>query len=130
MSSKHPRISDVSNIYLWHCRLGHVNKNRINMWTQEKILKVSNCKLFSICKSCLLEKMIKSLFTEKGERASDVLGLLHTDVCGSMSICARGGYSYFIIFIDDLSRYEYVYLMKNKSESFEIFKQLHNKVEK
>ena len=30
MSSKHPKISDVSDIYLWHYRLGHVNKNKIN----------------------------------------------------------------------------------------------------
>ena len=32
-SNKCPRISDVSDIYLWHCRLGHVNKNIINRLT-------------------------------------------------------------------------------------------------
>ena len=66
--------------------------------------------------------MTKSSFTEKGERASEVLGLIHSDVCGPMNISARGGYSYFITFIDDLSRYRYVYLMKHKSELFKIFK--------
>ena len=29
-SGKRPRIEDVSDTYLWHYRLGHVNKNRIN----------------------------------------------------------------------------------------------------
>ena len=66
--------------------------------------------------------MTKSPFKEKGGRTSDVLGLIHTNVCRSMNISAREGYYYFIIFIDDLSRYGYVYLMKHKLELFEIFK--------
>ena len=65
MSDKYPRIDDVSDIYLWHRRLGHVNKNRINILTQEKILEVSDCESLPTCESYLLEKMIKSPFTEK-----------------------------------------------------------------
>ena len=64
------------------------------------------------------------------EPASDVLDLVHTDVCGPMSTSARRGYYYFITFIDDLSRYGYIYLMKHKSESFEMFKHFCNEVEK
>ena len=47
-----------------------------------------------------------------------------------MNISARGEYYYFIMFTDDLSRYGYVYLMKHKSESFEIFKRFYTEVEK
>ncbi|XP_071933635.1 uncharacterized protein [Coffea arabica] len=43
---------------------------------------------------------------------------------------SRGGFSYFITFTDDHSRYDYVYLMKYKSESFEKFKKFRNEVEK
>ena len=74
--------------------------------------------------------MTKSPFTGKGERASELLGLVHSDVCGPMSSSARGGFFYFITFTDDLSRYGYVYLMKHKSESFEMFKLFRNEVEK
>ena len=74
--------------------------------------------------------MTKSPFTEKDERASDVLGLIHIDVCGPISTSAREGHHYFIMFIDDLSTYGYVYLMKYKSESFKMFKQFYNEVEK
>ena len=70
--------------------------------------------------------MTKSPFTEKGERAKDVLGLIHIDMCGPMNVSARGGYSYFITFTDDLSRYGYVFLMRHKSESFEMFKRYRN----
>ena len=66
-TSKYPRISDVSDLYLWHCRLGHVNKNRINRLTQEGIFKVSDCESLPTYESYLLKKMIKSYFTEKDE---------------------------------------------------------------
>jgi hypothetical protein len=74
--------------------------------------------------------MTKSPFSGIGERAKELLELVHTDVCGPMSTTAKGGYSYFITFTDDLSRYGYVYLMKYKSESFEKFKEYRNEVEK
>ena len=47
-----------------------------------------------------------------------------------MKIQAKGGYSYFITFTDDMSRYGFLYLMKHKSESFEMFKRFHSEVEK
>ena len=48
------------------------------------------------------------------ERATDLLEIIHTDVCGPMNIEACGGYRYFLTFTDDLSRYGYIYLMKLK----------------
>ena len=120
--NKRPKLDDVTDAYLWHYRLGHINKNRINRLAQEGILYINDYELLPICEFCLFGKMTKSLFTEKDERASEVLDLIYSDVCGPMNISAKRGYSYFIIFIDKLSRYGYAYLMKYKSESFEIFK--------
>ncbi|KAM2020379.1 hypothetical protein ACFX1T_023068 [Malus domestica] len=74
--------------------------------------------------------MTKSPFIGKGERATEILGLIHTDVCGPMSTTSRGGFSYYITFTDDHSQFGYVYLMKYKSESFERFKEFKNEVEK
>ena len=47
-----------------------------------------------------------------------------------MSTQTKGGFSYFITFTDDLSRYGHVYLMKYKSKAFEKFKEYTNEVEK
>jgi hypothetical protein len=33
-----------------------------------------------------------------------MLGIIHTDVCGPMSVSTRNGYHYFVTFNDDLSR--------------------------
>ena len=73
--------------------------------------------------------MTKRPFKTKGYRAKEPLELIHSDVCGPINVKARGGYEYFITFIDDYSRYGYVYLMQRKSETFEKFKEFRAEVE-
>ena len=73
--------------------------------------------------------MTKAPFTGHTERVDDLLGLVHNDVCGSISSTTKGGYQYFITFTDDYSRYGYLYMMKHKDESFEKFKTFKNEVQ-
>ena len=42
------------------------------------------------------------------ERVVDLLEIIHIDVCGPMSVEARGKYRYFLTIIDDLSIYGYI----------------------
>ena len=60
----------------------------------------------------------------------NLLTLVHTDVCGPFDVPTRDNFVYFITFIDDLSRYGYVYLMRHKSEDFEKFKEFRHEVKK
>ena len=85
---------------------------------------------FNTCESCLLGKMTKLPFKGKGELAGGPLELIHTDVCCPMSMHARGGFIYFITFIDDHSLYGYLYLMWYKFRAFEKFQEFRNDVEK
>ncbi|GJT16071.1 retrotransposon protein, putative, ty1-copia subclass [Tanacetum coccineum] len=73
--------------------------------------------------------MTKKPFPHSNERAKDLLGIIHTDVCGPLRHVSRQGASYFITFTDDYSRYGYVYLLKHKHEVFETFKVFKNEVE-
>ena len=77
---------------------------------------------FDTCEPCLMGKMTKTLFSRTMEPANDLLEIVHTDVCGPMSVEARDTYCYFLTFIDDLSRYGYICLMKHRSETFEKLK--------
>ena len=52
---------------------------------------------------------LQSPFSGHGERAADLLGIVHTDVCGPMSTQVMGEFSYFITFIDDRSGFGYVF---------------------
>ena len=67
--------------------------------------------------------MTKRSFLEKGFRAKEPLELVHLDVYRPLFVISRGGYEYFVTFIDDYSRYKYVYLMQRKSETFGKFKE-------
>ncbi|GJU66512.1 retrotransposon protein, putative, ty1-copia subclass [Tanacetum coccineum] len=73
--------------------------------------------------------MTRKSFPHRPERATDLLGIIHTDVCGPLRHVSRQGASYFITFTDDYSRYGYVYLLKHKHEVFETFKVFKNEVE-
>jgi hypothetical protein len=67
--------------------------------------------------------MTKAPFNKVNERATKLLVLVHTDVCGPIGTSVRGGYLYFIIFTDDCSRYDYMFLLRHKSKSLERFKE-------
>ena len=67
------------------------------------------------CDSYLKGKMTKRSFNVKGTRANQPLELVHTDVCGLMSINARGIFEYYVTFIDDYCQYGYLYLMHRKN---------------
>ncbi|KAD4385131.1 hypothetical protein E3N88_25299 [Mikania micrantha] len=121
--------TNFNQTYLWHCRLGHINKKRMSKLQTDGILKPTGSESFDICESCLCGKMTKAPFTGIGGRASDLLGLIHTDVCGLFRIMSRSGERYFITFTDDFSRYGYVYLLKHKHEAFEVFKVFQNEVQ-
>ncbi|GJS55949.1 retrotransposon protein, putative, ty1-copia subclass [Tanacetum coccineum] len=60
--------------------------------------------------------MTRKSLPQRPERAKDLLGIIHTDVCGPLRHVSRQGASYFITFTDDYSRYGYVYLLKHKHE--------------
>ena len=126
---KKRKLSHESTTLMWHYRLGHINERRIKRLQNVGLLDQFAFEPIDTCEFCVMGKMTKAPFTNKGTRANGLLDLIHTDVCGPLSICARGGYSYFITFTDDHSRYGYIYLIRQKSESFEKFKEFKNEVE-
>ncbi|GJU76738.1 retrotransposon protein, putative, ty1-copia subclass [Tanacetum coccineum] len=73
--------------------------------------------------------MARKPYTHQVDRAKDLLGLIHTDVCGPFKIMSRQGANYFVTFTNDFSRYGYVYLLKHKHEVFETFKVFQKEVE-
>ena len=52
---------------------------------------------YDTCESCLLRKMTKFTFKGKGERVSEPLDQIHTNVCVPMSTHDRGGFRWVSI---------------------------------
>ena len=114
---------------MWHCRLGHIGVKRTKKLHADGLLKSLDYESYDACESCLVGKTTKTPFSRTMEKATDLLGIIHTDVYNPMSVEARGGYRFFLTFTDDLSRYGYIYLMKHKFETFEKFKEFRSEVE-
>ncbi|GJR36497.1 retrotransposon protein, putative, ty1-copia subclass [Tanacetum coccineum] len=119
----------LDSSYLWHCHLGHINKKHMDKLQRDGILQPTHDESLEKCKSCISGNMACKPFPHQVERAKDLLGLIHTDVCGPFRTVSREGASYFITFTNDFSRYGYVYLMKHKHEVFETFKVFQNEAE-
>ncbi|GKE96341.1 retrotransposon protein, putative, ty1-copia subclass, partial [Tanacetum coccineum] len=107
VSNKRSKLNLDSSL-LRHCRLIYISKKRIEKLQHDGLLNSIDTKSFEKCVSCLSGKMTRKPYSHQVEKAKDLLGLIHT--------------SYFVTFIDDFSRYGYVYLLKHKHEVFETFK--------
>ncbi|GJU25252.1 retrotransposon protein, putative, ty1-copia subclass [Tanacetum coccineum] len=128
ITNKRAKINIDSSL-LWHCHLGHISKKRIEKLQHDGLLNSIDIESLGKCVSCLSGKMARKPYSHQVERAKDLLGLIHTDVCGPFRIVSRQGASYFVTFTDDFSRYGYVYLLKHKHEVFETFKVFQKEVE-
>ncbi|KAL0401970.1 UNVERIFIED_CONTAM: hypothetical protein Slati_4226900 [Sesamum latifolium] len=130
MTAQHKcKVDDHENAQIWYARLGHISKDRIRRLVDSKNLEIDDLDHLPTCEFCLKEKMTKKPFVGQSAIANGLLDLVHTDVCGPLSSPARGGFSYFITFTDEHSRYDYVYLMRYKSEAFGRFKEYRLEVE-
>lgn len=58
-------------------------------------------------------------FPKKSGRVSEILDIIHTDVCGNICVESNGRARYYMELIDDLSRYSVIYLIRQESEVFE-----------
>ena len=76
---------------------------------------------------CIKGKLIAKIRNAKAYRCIELLGIIHTDICGSFT--HMGGHKCFITFIDDYSNYGFVELICEKSDSLEASKDFKAKVE-
>ncbi|KAL0362100.1 UNVERIFIED_CONTAM: Retrovirus-related Pol polyprotein from transposon TNT 1-94 [Sesamum calycinum] len=119
----------IINLVIWHARLGHISQDRMKGMVDSKSLEIDNLDNLLACESCLKGKMTRKPFVGQSKLANGLLDLINTDICGPLNTQTRGGFSYFITFTDDHSRYGYVYLMRYKSGAFVRFKEFRLEVE-
>lgn len=110
---------------LWHRRLGHACVSKLNLVLGTSV----QAKDFK-CVTCMEGKQVRKPFISDGNRAKDLLELIHSDVCGPITPQSIGGAKYFVIFVDDYSRKVFAYVMKAKSEVFSKFIVFKNFAEK
>ena len=98
------------------------------MFVSDGILGPLNLADFEVCIECINGKTTNERKLG-AERAKDILELIHTDIWGPFPTVSWNGQRYFITFIDDYSRYGYIYLIHEKSQALDVFKSFKAEVE-
>jgi hypothetical protein len=113
-------VCDETN--LWHSRLCHANFGCLmqlaNMSLIPKFNHVKGCK----CHACVQSKQTRKPHKAAEPRNLAPLELVHSDLCEMNGVLTKGGKRYFMTFIDDCTRFCYVYLLKTKDEALNFLK--------
>lgn len=124
-------LSDKPLSNLWHKRLAHLGKNyMLKLKDMVTGMDFDSKQHIEPCIPCIKGKTCKSPFRNKGTRAEQILELVHSDICGPMEEPSFAGSIYMLLFIDDYTRKTYVYFLRNKSQTFDKFREYKAEVEK
>ena len=113
-------VSDLSMV--WHRRLGHPNTQILSHVLNSDLPGNKDRYSLSLeCDSCKLGKSKTLPFPLHASRASHCFDLIHSDVWGPSPISSYEKFKYYVTFIDDHSRFTWVYFLRSKSEVFRTF---------
>jgi hypothetical protein len=68
-----------------------------------------------------MRKYARRPFPPSEHKSKGVLDLIHSDVCGPVSVESVSNFKYFVLFIDDYSKKSWIYFLKDKDEFFDRF---------
>ncbi|GJW31652.1 retrovirus-related pol polyprotein from transposon TNT 1-94 [Tanacetum coccineum] len=114
-SNKTPRASFET----WHSRLGHVNFDTLFSLNKRGLLSFTALlPKPGVCLSCQMAKSHKLPFELNHKRASNPLELIHCDVWGPSPVESHDNFRYYIVFVDDHSRFSWLYPLSRKSDVY------------
>lgn len=107
---------------LWHRRYGHIGKQKLRKMVKGEMVKrldYDASKDIAFCETCISGKHHRAPFNSSKTHSTELLELVHSDVCGKISEKSIGGAQYFLTFTDDKSRYSWVYILHSKDQVFD-----------
>jgi len=114
---------------LWHRRLAHLGIDAVRSMPRVVNGMPAAVSKVTPCDGCVLGKLHRQPFTPNTKRAQKPLDLIHSDICGPMQVASLGGARYFVLFIDDATRFTEVFIIKKKSEALRCFQEYKASVE-
>ena len=97
-------VSSNPSLALWHARLGHASSPRVQQLVSRGLLGSVSTENFD-CVSCQLGKQPALPFNTSESISTNIFDLIHSDVWGPSFVSSIDGSRYFVVFVDDYSRY-------------------------
>ncbi|BAF27802.2 Os11g0199800 [Oryza sativa Japonica Group] len=104
----------------WHERFGHLHFEALKRLSAKEMVRGLPCldHVEQLCDVCVLTKQRRLPFPQQTSfRAKERLELMHGDLCGPVTPATPGGRRYFLLLVDDLSRYMWVMVLGSKGEA-------------
>jgi hypothetical protein len=105
----------------WRCHdwFGHIFFNALRRMSCHKMVhglqKLEH--VDQLCNVCITTKHRRMPFPKQANfRAEGCLDLIHGDVCGPITPATPGGHRYFLLLVDDFTRYMLVVLLARKGD--------------
>ena len=106
---------------LWHSRLGHASTRVVQqVFSRHKLPSFHDSKNNVVCDACQLGKSHQLPYPKSTSTSSSPLDLIFSDVWGPAPTSV-GHHNYYVSFIDDHSKFTWLYLLRHKSEVFQCF---------
>jgi hypothetical protein len=119
-------IAKTNICWLWHRRLAHVGmKNLHKLLKGEHILGLTNVHFEKdrICSACQKGKQVGAHHPHKNIMTTDrPLELLHMDLFGPIAYISIDGSKYWLVIVDDYSRFTWAFFLQEKSQTQETLK--------
>ncbi|WVZ25126.1 hypothetical protein V8G54_003670 [Vigna mungo] len=114
---------------LWHLRMGHISEKGLEELEKQGLLLGDKLQKLDFCDHCVLGKSHRIPFGKGKHSTERPFEYVHADLWGPARTLTHGGGAYFLSIIDDFSRRVWIYVLKNKSETFQKFKEWHTQIE-
>ena len=99
----------------WHRRLGHPSSQIVSSILSLNKLPFCNSVHAHVCNACQMAKSHQLPFPHSNHVSTAPLEHIYTDFC-SPAISFVGGYKYYVSFIDDFTKYTWLYPLYLKSD--------------
>lgn len=123
-------LSAVVSPLLWHRRIGHPSSYTLHHLLANEQLHFPSAKSSFVCSDCQLGWHSMLPFPTSSSFTSSPPELVHTDVWGPAPTSSVTGFRYYIIFVDDWSRFTWLFPLRHKSDVFTTFQHFKSLVEK
>jgi hypothetical protein len=116
----------VASFAQWHHCLGHLCGSHLSTLIKSVCLGPTHVESSFHCKGCPLGKQIQLPYFlpyfPSDSHSARPFDLIDSDIWGPAPFVSKGGHKYYVIFIDDHSRYTWIYFMKRRYELVSIYK--------